>query len=68
MKKVFLSLAVLASVAMVSCGKKAAENAEAAEAKVENADSTVCNNDSCNKCDTAVVVYSTVVVDSTVVA
>ncbi|MDD6889185.1 MAG: hypothetical protein PUD39_02875 [Bacteroidales bacterium] len=30
MKKVFLSLAVLASVAMVSCGKKAASEGEAA--------------------------------------
>ena len=35
MKKVFLSLAVLASVAMVSCGNKAAE-----EANTEAADST----------------------------
>ena len=57
MKKVFLSLAVLASVAMVSCGNKAAEeaNAEAADttatevvaAEVENVEvlDTVAAND-----------------------
>lgn len=44
MKKVFLSLAVLASVAMVSCNKKAAsegENADAANDSVAPATETV---------------------------
>lgn len=65
MKKVFLSLAVLASVAMVSCNKKAAEgeNVEAQAENTENCDSTACKNDTCANCDT-VVVADTVVVDS----
>ncbi|MBR6745869.1 MAG: hypothetical protein IKL83_00620 [Muribaculaceae bacterium] len=64
MKKVFLSLAVLASVAMVSCKKNADAAADA------TADSTACTNDSCAAaCQDSVPADSVVApVDSAVVA
>ncbi len=62
MKKVFLSLAVLASVAMVSCKKNADAAAEATTDSVVACDSTECV-DSCAAVDSVVAP-----VDSTVVA
>lgn len=63
MKKVFLSLAVLASVAMVSCKKNADAAAEVTTDSVAACDSTECVDSCCAAVDSVVAVDSTVVAE-----
>ena len=59
MKKVLFTLAIVASAALVSCGNKAAENADSAMDSVEVTDTTVVAEVAADS-DTAIVAAETV--------